>query len=186
MIDSELLPLADSHRTLRPLKTVDAQPYAEGTRDPLVQRYGHLPEPEYTPELVARLAQTVVPAGLDRGDLALLSIVDADDAFLGSLVLFDVTSGSGEVGFWIRPDARGGGHARGALHLGLRLAADSGLEELTARTETDNVASQRNLEGAGFQLVDRSVGRTPAQVEVGLLSYRRPISPLTPAGEQWA
>lgn len=177
MINADLLPLTDSLRTLRPLAATDAQAYADGTTDPLVRRFGHLPEPEYTPELVTRITETLVPAGLDRGDLALLSIVDTDDAFLGSLVLFDITEGSAEVGFWIHPGARGHGHAAGALDLAARLASSSGLTALTARTETGNLASQRNLERSGFVLVDEAVGRTPSQDEVTLLHYRRRLTP---------
>ena len=179
MLIPQVLPVSDSLRSLRPLATVDAETYANGTQDPLVQRFGHLPEPEYTPELVERLARTVVPAGLEQGDLAVLSIVDPADRFLGSLVLFDVTSTSGEVGFWVHPDARGEGHAGGALALAARLASQSGLRELTARTETGNTASQRNLERSGFHLVDREVGRTPADEQVELLHYRLHLTPTT-------
>ncbi|MCR3721337.1 MULTISPECIES: GNAT family N-acetyltransferase [Prauserella salsuginis group] len=177
VIDPALLPVSDHLRALRALAPVDAVRYAEGTRDPLVRQFGHLPESEYTPESVDRLARTVVPSGLARGDLAVLSIVDVtDDTFLGSLVLFDVTATEAEVGFWLHPESRRGGHATGALELAAQLAAGSGLDALTARTLTGNVASQRNLERSGFQFVEQVEDRTPAQELVPLLHYRRPLT----------
>ena len=173
MIDAELLPLSDRRRTLRPLSVRDAEAYAAGTRDPLVQRYAHLPEPEYTPESVKRLARTDVRQGLERGDLAVLSIVDGADTFLGSLVLFDVRTTSAEVGFWLRSEARGAGHGVGSLELAARLVARSGLPHLTARTLARNVSSQRTLERAGFQLASHATGTTPAGEQVPLMHYRR-------------
>lgn len=181
MIDSELLPISDGLRTLRALAPEDAVRYAEGTRDPLVKRFGHLPEPEYTPESVDRLARTVAASGLARGDLAILSIVDNADAFLGSLVLFDVTATEAEVGFWLHPDSRGGGHASGGLDLAARLAAGSHLDVLTARTVPGNVASQRGLERSGFQFVEQVEELTPTDEKTTLLRYRRVLAPT--AGE---
>lgn len=176
MIDATLLPISDNSRSLRPLTSNDAHQYVEGTCDPLVQKFGHLPESEYTAESVIRLAREDVPAGLERGDLAVLSIVDSADIFLGSLVMFDATTTSAEVGFWLHPDARGSGHAVGALKLAAVLGARSGLVELTARTLTENVSSQRCLEQAGFQLTAEIVDRTPAGDIVPLAHYRRPLS----------
>ncbi|GAA3167683.1 MULTISPECIES: GNAT family N-acetyltransferase [Streptomyces] len=175
MIDATLLPISDGLRTLRPLSVHDAERYAAGTRDPLVRKYGHLPEPEYTPETVARLAADVVPRGLRTGDLAVLGIADEADAFLGSLVLFDVTDTTAEVGFWLHPDARGRGHSAAALELAAALAARSGLGELTARTATGNLSSQRCLERSGFHRTGVDVDRTPSGARVELAHYRRQL-----------
>ena len=130
---------------------------------------------ELTPTAFASLNRSTLDISLAQ--TVLRDIVDTDDAFLGSLVLFDITEGSAEVGFWIHPGARGHGHAAGALDLAARLASSSGLTALTARTETGNLASQRNLERSGFDLVDEAVGRTPSQDEVTLLHYRRRLTP---------
>ncbi|WP_426936838.1 GNAT family N-acetyltransferase [Brevibacterium sp. LE-L] len=175
MIDSQLLPVTDEKRTLRALQPQDAPRFAEGTRDGLVREFGHLPEPVYTVESVERLAQTVAVSGFKDGSLALLSIVDPDDRFLGSLVVFDITDFSAEVGFWLHPDARGYSHARGALDLASEWAEMCGLKELRARTAPENEASQRNLERSGFALIGRDVDRAPSQVEVEVLHYRRPL-----------
>ncbi|WP_335941391.1 GNAT family N-acetyltransferase [Streptomyces sp. PTD5-9] len=173
MINATLLPVGDGLRALRPLSSRDAERYADGTRDPLVQQYGHLPEPEYTPETVARLADDVVPRGLQTGDLAVLSIVDEADTFLGSLVLFDITDRTAEVGFWLHPDSRGLGHSAAALELAVGLAVRSGLSELTARTATGNLSSQRCLERSGFNRTGINVGRTPSGGHIELAHYQR-------------
>lgn len=174
MLDPSLLPMSDGIRSLRPLAAKDAERFVEGAQDPLVEQFGHLPEPDYSPESVKRLANREVPAGLERGNLALLSIVDATaDDFLGSLVLFDVTADSAELGFWLHPRARGAGHAIGAIELAATFAHGSGLHELTARTVIDNDASKFALERGGFQEVARDVDQTPSGEHTRLIHYRR-------------
>lgn len=139
-----------------------------------MRRYAHLPEPTYTINSVTALAGTTVPEGLRRGDLAVLSIVEvADDAFIGSLVIFDVTHDSGEVGFWLHPAARGQGHAAASLELAATLASRSGLATLTARTAIDNLASQQNLLRAGFTTTGAASGLTPSGDEIELLHFER-------------
>jgi len=175
MIDPSLLPIGDGVRSLRPLAVQDAERFLAGTQDPLVQQFGHLPERDYTAESVHSLAEHDVPNGLARGDLALLSIVDDTDAFLGSLVFFNTTRTSAEIGFWLHPNARGAGHAVAALELAATLAKQSGLHELTARTVVDNDSSKFTLERGGFQEVARDVDRTPAGEEAPLIHYRREL-----------
>ncbi|AYY13949.1 N-acetyltransferase [Actinobacteria bacterium YIM 96077] len=87
--------------------------------------------------------------------------------------MFDVTATTPEVGFWLHPEARGASHAAGALDLAARLAARSGLTELTARTLTENLPSKRSLERAGFSFVEEAIGRTPAGDDVSLAHYCR-------------
>ncbi|MGA5536502.1 GNAT family N-acetyltransferase [Mycolicibacterium nivoides] len=176
MFDSALLPLTGSRTSLRPLAVRDAAIYVEGTRDPSVRAYAHLPEPNYTVELVTRLANTVVPEGLRRADLAMLSIVDTTtDGFLGSLVIFDVTAESAEVGFWLHPDARGSGRSTDALELASEFASRSGLVAITARTATDNLASQKTLTRAGFEVLTTAPGLAPSGREVELVHYERQL-----------
>lgn len=86
----------------------------------------------------------VISEGLDDGELAVLTIAEAQtDRFIGSLVVFDVTSETAEVGFWLHPDARGAGPTGAELALAAQFAGESGLNLLTARTVIDNVPSQR-------------------------------------------
>lgn len=76
--------------------------------------------------------------------------------FDGCLVLFGVTDVSAEVGFWVHADHRGKGLAGAALSLAAAVALRSGLTRLTVRTATENLASQRVLEQAGFSRGSRS------------------------------
>lgn len=172
MLDSSLLPITDGVRSLRLLAAQDTERYLAGTQDPLVQQFGHLPEPEYSQESVTRLVDTEAPEGIERGDLGLLSIVNEADTFLGSLVLFNVTRESAEVGFWLHPEERGSGHALGALNLASAFAKQCGLHELTARTVVDNDASKHVMERAGFQEIARGVDKTPSGQEAPQIYYR--------------
>lgn len=178
MLDATTLPITFENTRLRPLSELDADAYAAGTKDEAVRRFGHLPESDYTPESVRRMIREEVAAGLSSGTLAVLALADAEtDRFVGSLVLFDVSSEAAEVGFWIHPDARGAGHARRGLELASRFARNSGLRTLTARTLLKNKASQRCLTNAGFREVERAVGTTPAGQCEELFHYRRDLKP---------
>lgn len=178
MLDATTLPITFENTRLRPLSELDADAYAAGTKDEAVRRFGHLPESDYTPESVRRMIRDEVAKGLSSGTLAVLALVDAEtDRFVGSFVLFDVSSEAAEVGFWIHPDARGAGHARRGLELASRFARNSGLRTLTARTLPENKASQRCLTNAGFREVERAVGTTPAGQCEELFHYRRDLKP---------
>lgn len=178
MLDASTLPITFENTRLRPLSELDADAYAAGTKDEAVRRFGHLPESDYTPESVRRMIRDEVAEGLSSGTLAVLALADAETGrFVGSLVLFDVSSETAEVGFWIHPDARGAGHARRGLELASRFARNSGLRTLTARTLLENKASQRCLTSAGFHEVERAVGTTPAGQREELFHYRRALKP---------
>ncbi|ACV06791.1 GNAT family N-acetyltransferase [Kytococcus sedentarius] len=178
MLDATTLPITFENTRLRPLSELDADAYAAGTKDEAVRRFGHLPESDYTPESVRRMIRDEVAEGLSCGTLAVLALADAEtDRFVGSLVLFDVSSEAAEVGFWIHPDARGAGHARRGLELASRFARNSGLRSLTARTLLENKASKRCLTNAGFHEVERAVGTTPAGQREELFHYRRDLKP---------
>lgn len=172
MLNSDCLPIRGEQVRLRPLRAGDAEAFADGTADPDVRRYGHLPEPEYTPGSVRTMIERDAAPGLERGDLAVLAIADTTtDVFAGSLVLFDVSDESAEVGFWIHPDHRSAGVAAAALTLAARFARASGLHELTARTLPENSASQRTLTAAGFEFRTESADTAPSGEHVELLHY---------------
>jgi [ribosomal protein S5]-alanine N-acetyltransferase len=168
-----LLPRTSAGVRLRQLHHGDAGPYAEGTRDPAVRLFAHLPEPEYDAERVEELIDTEIAAGLRDGTLGVLAIAEREtDEFLGSLVLFDISAESAEVGFWLAPQARGRGAAATALTVVQDLARDVGLVRLRARTAVDNPASHRVLALAGFRLCgDPVAGSTPSGAEEVLQHY---------------
>ena len=178
MLDATNLPITFENTCLRPLSELDADAYAAGTKDGAVRRFAHLPEPDYTPESVRRMIREEVATGLSSGTLAVLALADAEtDQFVGSMVLFDVSSEAAEVGFWIHPGARGCGHAGRGLELASRFARTSGLRTLTARTLPENKASQHCLTTAGFRETGRGLGATPAGQREELFHYQRDLIP---------
>lgn len=177
MLDVSALPITLQDTGLRPMFDTDAGAYAAGTKDDAVRRFGHLPEADYSPESVRRMIREEVAPGLLSGTLAVLALADAaTDRFVGSLVLFDVSTESAEVGFWIHPDARGAGHAHRGLELASLFAQRSGLRTLTARTLPENRASQHCLTAAGFREVERRVGTTPAGHRKEMIHFRRDLA----------
>jgi len=120
----------------------------------------------------------VIREGLERGDLAVLTIADlTTDAFAGSLVLFGAEQGSAELGFWVHPGRRGKGLARDAVALAIKFAKRSGFVRLTARTLPENQASQRVLEQAGFISGDVMRDVAPSGQEVALIPYLCDLGP---------
>ncbi|HIY67329.1 MAG TPA: GNAT N-acetyltransferase [Candidatus Agrococcus pullicola] len=180
MLDARLLPLRSDRAVLRSMRPSDASAYASGAADPTVRRYAHLPEPEYTEASVIALIKGAIGEGLERGDLAVLTIADpATDAFSGSLVLFGASKGSVEVGFWVHPDHRGKGVAVGALAVAVEFARRSGFTRLTARTVPENQASQRVLERTGFVQGETTRDVAPSGQEVALMHYLLDLEPIT-------
>src|SRR5690606_26319433 len=177
MLDADLHPLCHERVRLRPLSFGDAVAFAEGSADPDVRRYGHLPEPVYTPESVRSMIEREVLPGLARGDLAVLAVADIErDEFLGSVVLFDVTDRRAEVGFWVHPAHRGSGVTAAGLALAARFASGSGLSELTARTMPENAASHRVLVAAGFVCRGRGTDTAPSGRTAEVLYFSRPVA----------
>lgn len=172
---ADQLPLQVEDVLVRRLTHADAEPFAAGTKDEAVREYGHLPLAEYTPQSVREQVDGVIRQGLESDSLAVLALADAGtDAFLGSLVLFDISSDSAEVGFWLAPQARGRGVAQKALRAAARLARGRGLGELRARTHPDNLGSRRALTGAGFAEVGEAHEETtPSGETTTVLSFRR-------------
>lgn len=172
MLDASILPLENTRARLRPLHPDDAAAFAQGTDDPAVRQFGHLPQPEYTPASVRAMIEQDASPGLERGDLAVLAIALAEtDTFAGSLVVFGVSAEGAEIGFWLHPAHRGSGITGAALDLSAEFSRRSGLRELTARTLPKNIASQRVLEEAGFTLRGRGAGTAPSGHRTELLHY---------------
>jgi RimJ/RimL family protein N-acetyltransferase len=83
------------------------------------------------------------------------AVTDAQTGrILGSIgVRFSETGDVGEIGYWLRADARG----RGAIARALRLVsgwafARGDIERLQLRADVENVASRRSAEKAGYSL----------------------------------
>ncbi len=148
------LPISDGTVTIRTMSIADAEAYATGTDDALVKRFAHLPLENYTPEIVSNMIEGAIAEGLRDGTLAVLTIADANsDAFLGSLVFFDITPDDAEVGYWVTPEHRGRRISSRALMLARDISRALGLKRLRARTVMDNPASTRVLLDAEFEQI---------------------------------
>lgn len=173
----KLLPINQSDVTIRALSYADATAYATGTEDAAVRRFAHLPEPHYTPSLVTQQIDSIITPSLIDGTLAVLAIADSiSEAFLGSVVLFDITPDRAEVGFWLAPEARGRAAAQQAMACAVELGARLELHELYARTVYDNAASVRTLTAAGFTPHgDVELGTAPSGEEALMQHYIRTL-----------
>jgi RimJ/RimL family protein N-acetyltransferase len=74
-----------------------------------------------------------------------------------------------EIGYGLAPSARGQGYAAEAVAALLSIAADHGVTTVRADTTLDNVASQRTLTRAGFELV-----RSDAELHYYEIPLHRP------------
>lgn len=144
--------LQDERVRLRPWTDADVEPANRATQDPLIHRFTGVPA---SPTLEqTRAFFDAQPALREGGAELTLAIADAtDDGFLGtiSLLRFDWDARRAEIGYWIAPWARRRGAATAAVRLLSRWALrELGLVRLALHTHTDNVASQRVAERAGF------------------------------------
>jgi RimJ/RimL family protein N-acetyltransferase len=91
----------------------------------------------------------------DSGECILHVLVDPDGTVSGRFNLYDVVDGSARVGYRVAQRVAGRGVATSALRQLCRLAqAEYGLRILTAETSSENRASQRVLEKAGFEATE--------------------------------
>ena len=103
------------------------------------------------PQPYARTDALAYVGGVGEDSLA---VTDASSGrVLGSIGLrWNEERDVAEVGYWLRADARGSGLTTRALLLVTRLALDGGAARVQLRAATDNVASRRVAEKAGFSL----------------------------------
>jgi RimJ/RimL family protein N-acetyltransferase len=142
------IPLSDRVVALRPWRADDAEAIVaciDG--DPEISRWLDLVPQPYTLED----ARTYI-GGVGEQAFA---ITDARTGrVLGSIaVTWNDTRDVGEVGYWIRADARGGGVMTRAVVLVSRWAlAREGVGRLQLRADIDNGPSRRVAEKAGYTL----------------------------------
>lgn len=174
-------PLTDSVIRVRRLGPCDAVAFVDGTADPQVRQFAHLPLDEYTEQIFLEQLRGVIADGLRDGNLAVLAVANAaTDEFWGSITLFDVdyTGGRAEIGFWVTPASRGRGAAVRAVKLVAWWAARLGIGELMARADAANRPSCAVLERADFTLVDGPAEQTaPSGRTFTGLTYSRPSGP---------
>jgi RimJ/RimL family protein N-acetyltransferase len=139
--------LTDQSVTLRPWSAADAATIVECVDgDPELAKWlDQVPQPYTLADADAYIA------GLDEQAFAVTDT--ASGRVLGSIGLRRNDDGVGEIGYWIRADARGMGTSTRALVLLAHWAlTDEGLARVHLRADVENVASRRVAEKAGFRL----------------------------------
>jgi RimJ/RimL family protein N-acetyltransferase len=144
---AELL-LTDGVVTLRPWQKADAAELVECINgDPEITRWlDQVPQPYRAKDALAYIR------GI--GETA-FAVTDAETGrVLGSIgVRFADAADVGEIGYWLRADARGRGTMVRALQVVSKWAFGRGnVERLQLRADVDNGPSRRAAENAGFQL----------------------------------
>jgi RimJ/RimL family protein N-acetyltransferase len=146
--------LHDGPVRLRELRDEDVPAFVRALGDPAVfdKAYsGLLAADEKTVLSYVRRARGQAEAG----ERILLAIADRSDAMVGLGMLFHLNDRNldAEIGFWLAPDARGGGFGTRAVRLLTGWAMHVlHLERIYAMTRPDNTDARRLLERAGFVL----------------------------------
>jgi RimJ/RimL family protein N-acetyltransferase len=140
--------LTDGVVTLRAWRKADASELVNCLDgDPEITRWlDQVPQPYRTKDALAYIR------GIGESAFA---VTDAESGrILGSIgVRFSDTRDVGEIGYWLRLDARGRGLITRALRLVSTWAFGRGdVKRLQLRADVDNAASRRSAENAGFQL----------------------------------
>lgn len=141
--------LSDGVVTLRPFRLDDAAAVSAACQDPDIPRFTHVPE-NYT-ESDARefIAGTMRH---DREGWSFAIVAGGDERFLGAVGFRVPHPGTGEVGYWLAPEARGRGAATRAVRLLCEWAfGELGLVRVQLLTHPENAPSQRLAERCGFR-----------------------------------
>lgn len=141
---------------LRPFTEDDVPRLVESCSDAVSRRFlAHLPQPYTAATARAYIDDCRWQAAI--GAKATWAIADADsDALLGNIAVMDmlgVNADSGEIGYWLHPDARGRSIMTEATALVVQHALDpEGLDRrrLTLYAAADNGPSNAVAEAAGF------------------------------------
>ncbi|MBW8742070.1 MAG: GNAT family N-acetyltransferase [Gaiellaceae bacterium] len=157
-------PLSDGVVTLRPWGDgdVDALVRAIDGDEEITQWLELIPQPYREPEARAWVGASV---SMWRDGTASTFAVTADGDVVGGCGVnwIDRDHAVGDIGYWVRRDARGRGYITRAVRLAARWAFIAGCERLQLRADAENVASQRVAERAGFvrEGVQRSARYNP-------------------------
>ncbi|MCM0676384.1 GNAT family N-acetyltransferase [Micromonospora phytophila] len=143
---------------LRPWQATDAEAVHRACQDPDIQRWTTVPRP-YLPEHAHRFVTEISRRDWEQGTGAPFAVCDAATGdLLGScgLVTIDPGHGSGEIGYWTAPWARGAGVTVRAARAVARWAFDAlTLRRLTWQAEVGNHASRLVALRAGFRVSGR-------------------------------
>jgi RimJ/RimL family protein N-acetyltransferase len=144
-------PLVDGTTLLRPWRDSDVVAVTAACQDPEIARWTRVPD-NYS-QSDARAFLLYRHDAVLIGAAAPFAVVSADDRLLGSVALIGIEWPHlrGEVGYWLAREARGQGHATRAVRLICGWGFDAlGLGRIVLHAATENVASQRVAQRAGF------------------------------------
>jgi RimJ/RimL family protein N-acetyltransferase len=135
--------LEDEEIQLRSFAEADADALVSCLNDPEISRWTRIPYPYTEADALEFMRSTQERA---------FAITDrASGELLGGIGMRLPAEGVGEVGYWVRREARGRGIATRALRLLARWALEEQrLVRLQLTAEPENVASLRVAEKAGF------------------------------------
>lgn len=152
MDDATPFPLEDGVVSVRPWRDDDLPGLLEAVDDPEVFRWIDLIPQPYTEE-DGRSWLTRSREAREAGTATNLAVLDARGGRLlgGMGVNWSAERDVGEIGYWLRGDARGCGVTTRALVLVARWALSlDGVERLQLRADVANAPSRRVAEKAGF------------------------------------
>ena len=146
----EPVELAAGELLLRPFQSGDADAVFAACQDPEIQRWTTVPVPYTRAD-----AEEFVAGCRERwaSGMPSFAVVEAvTRTLLGSIGVVEFTEdGDAEIGYWVTPDARGGGVAtRATQAVSAWVLRDIGMARLTWHAQVGNVASRRVAESAGF------------------------------------
>ncbi|MEW1952972.1 GNAT family N-acetyltransferase [Terrabacter sp. NPDC080008] len=149
-------PLSDGRICLRRWREADVECVRLAGTDPRIPRGTTVPDPFTPTEGLAFIHRQWSRAESGEGLSQAVVEVDSGRAVGLLWVALRPQPHVGGLGYWIIPPARGQGLATAAVRLVVPWALDVlNLRRLEAWVEPDNVASQRVLRDAGFQLEGR-------------------------------
>ncbi|MEU8253746.1 GNAT family N-acetyltransferase [Micromonospora inaquosa] len=162
---------------LRPFRAEDSADVVDGCADPLTQRFvSNLPTP-YTETDARWWIDVGAPAAWTGGGAAYAVADPATDRLLGAVGLSNPVPARGqlEIGYWMRPAARGRGLATAATRALSEHAFATGAVRLELLTEPENGPSQRVALAAGFRYegLRRSAGASREAGRHDLLAWVR-------------
>ena len=136
---------------LRPWAGEDAQRVFEICQDPAIQEFTTVPVP-YTKEIADFWIRTSAQKYLERDKISLAGIRNGEIVLAVSIHGIHEFDHVGEIGYWVSPNARGEGLAALAVKMISDFGFAIGFRRLFAITLPDNLASQKSLINAGFEL----------------------------------
>ncbi|MFI7593025.1 GNAT family N-acetyltransferase [Micromonospora sp. NPDC049359] len=171
-------PIVEAHGVrLRPFRADDIADLVDGCADPLSQRFvSTMPSP-YTEVDARSWVKAGAPAVWAGGGAAYAIADPATDRLLGATGLSNPmpARSQADIGYWLRPAARGRGLATAATRALSEHAFDIGTRRLELHTEPENAASQRVALAAGFRYegLRRSAGQDRNGRRYDLLTWVR-------------